>query len=144
MPNMREINVSVIAEYRANGGTLTGPFAELPVLLLTTVGSQTGRPHTTPLGFVIDGDRFILAASNGGARQDPHWFHNLVAAPEVRVELLAETFNATAAVIQGPERARRFDQLAGALPDMAEYERGSGRTIPVVALTRDSEVRGPQ
>lgn len=138
MPDMREINPSVISEYRATGGRLSGPMAGLPVLLLTTVGSRSGNSHTTPLGFAIDGDRLIVAASNGGAASDPHWFRNLVAAPEVSVELGAERFNATAMVVEGHERARLFEQLGSALPGTAGYARTSGRTIPVIALIREA------
>ena len=65
MPDMREINPSVIAEYRATGGKLSGPIAGLPVLLLTTSGCRTGDSHTTPLGFTTDGHRLIVAAVVG-------------------------------------------------------------------------------
>lgn len=138
MPGMREINPSVIAEYRATGGKLSGPMAGLPVLLLTTTGRRSGKSHVTPLGFATDGDRLIVAAANGGAASDPHWFRNLVTAPEVVVELGAERFNATAVVVAGHDRNRLFEQLASALPGMAEYPQTSGRTIPVIALTREA------
>ena len=138
MPDMREINPSVIAEYRATGGKLSGPMAGLPVLLLTTSGRRTGDSHTTPLGFTTDGHRLIVAASNGAAASDPHWFRNLLAAPEVRVELGAERFGATAVVVEDRDRDRLFEQLASALPGMAEYPRISGRIIPVIALTREA------
>ena len=137
MPDMREINPSVISEYRATAGKLSGPMAGLPVLLLTTTGRRSGKPHITPLGFATDGDRLFVAAANGGAASDPDWFRNLVTAAEVVVELGAERFSATAAVVASHSRARLWEQLASALPGMAEYPRISGRTIAVIALTRE-------
>ncbi len=78
----------------------------------------------------------MIIASEGGAPSNPDWYHNLVANPEVTVELGAETFRARASVPGGPERTRLYDQQAALMPDFAEYHKKTTRQIPVVVLER--------
>ena len=70
-------NESVISEFRANGGVVGGELADMPLLLLTTIGAQSGQPRTTPLAYHRRGNRYLVIASNGGAAQHPTWFRNL-------------------------------------------------------------------
>jgi deazaflavin-dependent oxidoreductase (nitroreductase family) len=132
---MTAINTSVIEQYRRNGGRLSGPMADLPVLLLTTTGRRSGRPHTTPLGYVTDGARFVVAASAGGAAADPNWYHNLLAVPSVTIEVGPDTHTAQASIARGAYRDRLFDRLAATLPGMSDYAARRTREIPVVVLT---------
>ena len=135
-PAWRETNEPVIAEYRATGGRVTGRFAGRPLLLLTTTGARSGRPFTTPLNYSIDGDRLVVIASKGGSPTHPDWYHNLVAHPEVTVELGTEEFRARASTAEEPERTRLFEQQAAQMPFFAEYQRQVARQIPVVVLER--------
>ena len=134
--DMRAINPAVIAEYRRSRGRLSGDMAALPVLLLTTTGRRTGERHTTPLGYVEDDGRYVVAASAGGAPSDPDWYRNLVASPRVTVEAGPDAWAAVATVADGPDRVHLFDRLAATLPGMADYAATAGREIPVVVLTR--------
>src|ERR671927_20150 len=109
MADWNAFNRSLIAEYRATGGQVTGQFAGAPLLLLTTTGARSGQPRTTPLAYTVDGDRLVVIASKGGAPTHPDWYHNLRAQPEVTVELGTETFPARATIPQGAERQRLFD-----------------------------------
>jgi deazaflavin-dependent oxidoreductase (nitroreductase family) len=130
-----DFNRQVIEEFRANGGRVGGPFEGGRLLLLTTTGARTGGRHTTPLGYLPDGDgRVLVIASAGGAPKDPAWFHNLVANPRVTVESGDFTYEADAVVLAGAERDAAFARAAGADPGWARYEAESGRTLPVVAL----------
>jgi deazaflavin-dependent oxidoreductase (nitroreductase family) len=78
-----DFNQQIIDEFRANGGQVGGPFEGARLLLLTTIGARSGAPHTTPLGYLPDGERSLVIASAGGAPNHPAWFHNLVANPHV-------------------------------------------------------------
>jgi deazaflavin-dependent oxidoreductase (nitroreductase family) len=129
-------NQDLIDEYRANGGRVTGQFAGAPLLLLTTTGAKSGRPRTAPLAYTTDGDRLIVIASKGGAPTHPDWYHNLIANPDVTVELGTETFPARASVPDGEERDRLFAQMAAQRPRFADYQRNTTRRIPVVVLER--------
>jgi deazaflavin-dependent oxidoreductase (nitroreductase family) len=78
----------------------------------------------------------------GGAPRHPAWYHNLVAHPEVTVELGAERFTAHAVVTEGAERERLFAQMAERMPNFAEYQRNTTRQLPVIVLQREAERPG--
>lgn len=134
--NPNDFNQQVIAEFRANGGKVGGPFAGSPMLLLTTTGAKSGQSRTTPLVYTTDGDRIVIIASKGGAPTNPAWYHNLVANPTATVEIGTETFQARATVAEGAERERLFNQQAAQMPGFAEYQKKTTRQIPVVILER--------
>ncbi len=103
MNDFNERNKAVIEEFRANEGRVGGFFEDKDLLLLHTTGAKTGVPHVTPLIYMADGDRLVIIASKGGALTNPDWYYNLVANPEVKVELGKEEFEAHA---DGEKRAR--------------------------------------
>jgi deazaflavin-dependent oxidoreductase (nitroreductase family) len=133
---VNERNRAIIAEYRANAGKVSGYFADRPLLLLTSKGARTGRPHTTPVAYSRDGDRLIVIASKAGALISPDWYHNLVANPDATVELGGETFPVRAVVVQGEERDRLYANHAAIMPVFNEYQQKTSRRIPVIALER--------
>lgn len=129
--DMKAHNRKVIEEYRANKGA-----GGRPLLLLTTTGARTGEPRTTPMMYVPDGDRLLVIASNAGAPKHPDWYRNLVANPDVTVEVDAEKYQATAEVPSGAERDRLFAGIVEKYPFFADHQAGVTRTIPVVVLAR--------
>lgn len=133
-----QYNQNLIAEFRANGGKVTGRFAGRPVLILTTTGAKSGERRTIPLVYTTDGDRLVIIASKGGAPTNPDWYHNLRANPEATVELPGETFKVRARVAEGDERRRLFDAQAALMPGFADYEKKTTRQIPVLVLERVS------
>src|SRR6185437_1228950 len=136
MTSPNDFNQSLIEEFRANDGKVTGVFAGRPLLLLTTTGAKSGRPRVSPLVYTTDGDRIVIIASKGGAPTNPDWYHNLVANPTVTVELPGDTFQARATVVEGEERQRLYDAQAALMPGFAEYQEKTTRQIPVVVLER--------
>jgi deazaflavin-dependent oxidoreductase (nitroreductase family) len=136
MSDYNGFNNRLIEEFRANGGRVGGMFAGAPLLLLTTTGAKSGQPRVAPLVYTTDGDRLVVIASKGGAPTNPDWYHNLIANPEVTVELGNESFPARASVMEGAERDRLFENQAKQMPNFAEYQRNTQRRIPVVVLDR--------
>lgn len=132
MPN--PFNTQVIDEFRANGGAVGGPFEGSRLILLTTTGARTGARHTTPLGYLPDGDRILVIGSAGGADSHPHWFTNLRADPEVTIEDGVFTYDATALVLEGEERAGAWARAVESDASWADYQEGTARELPVVAL----------
>lgn len=134
---IRDFNTQVVEEFRANEGKVGGMFEGKPLLLLTHTGAKSGTERVTPLVFARDDEKYVLAASLGGAPNNPAWFHNLVANPKVTIEAGTEKFTATATVV--PERAER-DRLYAKLIEIsegfAEYETKTTRLIPVFVLER--------
>ncbi|MDQ6695165.1 MAG: nitroreductase family deazaflavin-dependent oxidoreductase [Chloroflexota bacterium] len=129
-------NENVISEFRSNGGKVGGPFQGGNMLLLTTTGAKSGRQLTSPLMYNTDGDRLLVFASKGGAPTNPDWYHNLVANPQVTVEVGDESFKANAVVLTGEERDRHYNNQASQSPQFADYQKSTTRQIPVVALER--------
>ena len=117
-------------------GAVSGPFAGVPLLLLTTKGAKSGQAPTTPLVHTRDGDQVVIIASKGGAPSHPDWFRNLSANPQVEVELPGERFRARARVAQGDERDRLYRAQAELMPNFDEYANKTDRVIPVVVLER--------
>lgn len=121
------------AMYRRGGGEgLGGTFQRIPVALLTTTGRKSGRPRVSPLYFLRDGDRVIVAASKGGAAKNPMWYLNIKANPAVSVQIKKEVLNLTARDATGEERARYWPQLVKMYPAYADYQSWTDRTIPIV------------
>lgn len=130
-----DFNQTIIDEFRANNGAVGGPFEGGRLILLTTTGARTGRPHTTPVGFLPDdGPRILVIASAGGAPRHPDWYHNLLAHPRVTVETGVFTYRAEAEALDGAQRDRLFARAVEANPGWADYQANTTRIIPVVAL----------
>jgi deazaflavin-dependent oxidoreductase (nitroreductase family) len=129
-------NAGIIAEFRANAGRVGGPFEGAPLLLLTTTGARSGRVRVNPMMYLDLDDRRYVFGSKSGAPTDPDWYHNLVAHPAASVEVGTEAYEVTATVLEGAERDRVFAEQARRYPAFAEYQAGTERTIPVVALDR--------
>ncbi len=129
-------NAKIIDEFRANDGVVGGMFEGATLLLLHHRGAKTGTERVTPLVYRPDGERWILFASKAGAPKHPGWYHNLVANPEVRIEVGTETLNVLSTELAGAERDRIFEAQKTEVPQFAEYEAQTTRTIPVLALSR--------
>ncbi|MFC9659243.1 nitroreductase family deazaflavin-dependent oxidoreductase [Nocardia sp. NPDC127606] len=136
---MNAFNDQVIAEFRANGGRVGGMFeGNDAMVIITTTGAKSGRAITNPLVFLPDGDRIVLIASNGGADKHPAWYHNLLADPELTVEVGTETYRGKAELVADPERTALYDRMVERLPGFAEYRDKTDREIPVFAVYRTS------
>jgi deazaflavin-dependent oxidoreductase (nitroreductase family) len=129
-----EFNRKIIDEFRANDGVVTGMFAGAPMILVNHVGAKSGKAYTSPLVYTRDGDNYVVIASKGGAPEDPQWFGNLVANPDITVEVGTDTIPGHARVAEGEERDRLFGAQAELMPNFADYATKTSRQIPVVVL----------
>jgi deazaflavin-dependent oxidoreductase (nitroreductase family) len=130
---MIEYNRQVVEEFRANGGKVQG---WAPLILLTTTGAKSGQTRIYPLMSVPYGDTYLAVASKGGAPENPQWYYNLLAHPDVTVEAGSEKFGATARLLSGEERAQAFARAIEVFPNYAEYQQKTAREIPVFLLER--------
>ena len=139
MTDFNEMNKKIIEEFRANEGKVGGFFEDKQLLLLHTIGAKSGQPRINPAVYITDDERLVVIASKGGAPTNPDWYFNLVANPEVSVEVGTEQFQAQATSATEPERTKLFEQMAAEIPEFAEYEQKAvPRIIPVITLTRKS------
>jgi deazaflavin-dependent oxidoreductase (nitroreductase family) len=136
MPERNDWNRKIIEEFRTNGGKVGGIWEGRPLLLLTTTGAKSGQPHTHPMMYLREGNRLFVFASKGGAPTNPAWYHNLLAHPEVTVEVGNEKFNALAQPVTGEERDKIYARWAQMYPQFGEYQQKTTRKIPVIGLRR--------
>jgi deazaflavin-dependent oxidoreductase (nitroreductase family) len=132
-------NQRIIDEFRANAGRVGGNFEGAPILLLHTRGAKTGAERVSPMMYQADGDRVAVFGSKGGAPTHPDWYYNLLANPDVTVEIGTETKPMKARVAEGDERERIWARQKKDYPGFAEYERNTKRQIPVIILETDPQ-----
>ena len=126
----------VINDMREHGGEITsGPMAGTRLLVLTTTGAKTGQSRRVLLFFSKDGANYVIAGTASGSTKDPAWLHNLESDPTASVEVDGRQFEASAAVAEGPERDRLWQQHLEVQPQLAAHAEQAGRTIPMVRLT---------
>jgi deazaflavin-dependent oxidoreductase (nitroreductase family) len=119
--------------YRRGGGEGLGTtFQKIPVALLTTTGRKTGQPRVSPLYFLRDGNRVIVAASRSGTDKNPMWYLNLKANPKVSVQIRKEVLDLTARDATDEERAKYWPQLVKMYPTYEDYQSWTDRVIPLV------------
>jgi deazaflavin-dependent oxidoreductase (nitroreductase family) len=132
----QERNEAVIKEFRENSGKVQG---QTSLILLTTKGARTGQPRIIPLMYVPYGNQILAVASKGGAPQHPEWYNNVLAHPDVTVEVENEKFETKARVLTGEEREKAFARAVEVFPPYGEYQKKTAREIPVIALERPSK-----
>jgi len=106
-----------------------------PTLLLEHVGRKSGKPYTTPLLYLADGDDLVVVASQGGLSNNPQWFANLKAHPDTAVHLRGERGRPVRARVAEPEeRSALWPRLVDLYADFTKYDAWTDREIPVVVL----------
>ncbi len=103
-----------------------------PVIILTTTGAKSKKLRRTPLIRVKDGDNYLVIASMGGAPDHPHWYHNVVANPEVTVQDLGEVHELRARTATPEEKAALWPVANAVWPDYDKYQESTDRDIPLV------------
>ena len=136
MIDQKDYNRKLIEEFHATRDAPSGPLNGRPVVLLTTTGAKSGQHRTTPMMSIFDEGRLIVIASNAGAPTHPDWYRNLVANPNVTVEVGTDTYEATAVVLEGAEREVAWARIAVRYPFFAEHQTKITRQIPVIMLKR--------
>jgi deazaflavin-dependent oxidoreductase (nitroreductase family) len=128
-------NARITREFRENGGKVGGPYENATIILLHTTGAKTGKERVTPLvAQPLEGGRYAIFASHGGAPTHPDWYRNLRATPLVSYEVGTRTVRATVRVAKGEERERIWGKQKRDRPNFAEYEKKTTRQIPVIVL----------
>jgi deazaflavin-dependent oxidoreductase (nitroreductase family) len=128
----------LMEDIREHGRPSSGPMAGRPLMILTSTGAKSGEKRSAVVTYTRDGDRYVIAASKGGAPTNPSWYYNLLADPHVTVEADKQTFEATATITEGEERQRLWDQHAAERTEFQDYPNKTSRLIPVIVLERAS------
>jgi F420H(2)-dependent quinone reductase len=120
----------------AGSGRILGRMGGHPLLILTTTGRRTGRPHSTPVIGIASGADWLVVASNGGAATQPLWLRNIAASAEVTIRRGNRTEPFRARILPVSERSPRWTELVRAYPPYGKMQAKTDRELPVVLLTR--------
>jgi deazaflavin-dependent oxidoreductase (nitroreductase family) len=136
--DINDVNKDTVAQFRANEGkAVEGRFAGTDLLLLHHRGAKSGSWRVNPLMYLMDGERYVIFASRNGGPHHPDWYHNLVAHPDVEVEVGTQRFAAKAVVTARAERQRVWAQCVAQRPFLTDHAaRAHPREIPVICLER--------
>jgi len=123
------------AAFRLTRGRVGRRLVNNDMLLLTTKGRKSSRPHTVPLLYLRDIGRLVVIASWGGRSNNPDWYENLIASSGATVELPGgEHRDVTARTATPLERAEWWPRIIGAYDGYRAYQTRTEREIPVVFL----------
>ena len=122
--------------YRETAGERGYHWHGAKILLLSTEGRKSHITRTTPLIHRTDGDRWVIVASKGGTPENPSWYENLEADPDVEIEVKGERGPVRASTAEGDERARLWSLMTEDWPAYDDYQANTDREIPVVVLSR--------
>lgn len=125
-----------VDRYLATDGEEGHDWLNTQVLLLTTKGRRTGKPHTLPLIYGLTGDDYLVVASKGGSHRAPAWYLNLEADPEVGVQVKGDRFKARARDATPEEKPEMWKTMTAEWPAYDDYQNRTERNIPVVVLER--------
>jgi len=128
-----QFNDAIIAEFRANGGTVARFGRSL--VLMHHVGAKSGVERVAPAMSIRDGASWLVAASKAGADDHPAWYHNLLAHPEIDIETPDDgTVRVRVTELEGAERDAAWARFTSASPGFRAYEERTSRVIPVLRL----------
>lgn len=142
-PNLPQWMLDHTNRYLTSGGTdghmykITQPGRPeltVPSLLLITTGRKSGEKYIFPLFYGDHGNGYIIVASKGGAPEHPGWYRNILANPNVEVQVGTKKLKAVARTVTGAERAALWEEALKFWPPYADYALKTTREIPVVLL----------
>ena len=132
---MKAANYLHVLIYRLSGGKMANEIANMPLLLITTLGRKSGKPHTNPVAYLTEGQDYLVAASVGGMDWNPSWYFNLKNKPQAKVQIGAKTFDVEATITTDEERNQLYDKFKAASSNFIKYQNATSRVIPVIRLT---------
>ena len=131
-----DFNRNIVAEFRANGGKVGGPFEGGTLLLLHTTGAKSGKARLSPLAYLTVDDKMLIVGSYAGAPKNPAWVHNLRATPKAYIEVGTDAYDVDVRELPDDERNAAYVKLTEIAPVFAEYQAKTDRAIPLFELTR--------
>jgi deazaflavin-dependent oxidoreductase (nitroreductase family) len=134
MPDYSLFGDEHVRQYEATGGKVGHDWNGTSCLILHTTGRKSGHIRKHPLIYGRDGDRYILVASKGGAPDNPGWYDNLVAHPDVKIQVMDKVLAVRAKTATAEEKKRVWPIMTKEWPDYDNYQSGTKRDIPVVLL----------
>jgi deazaflavin-dependent oxidoreductase (nitroreductase family) len=139
-PDLSLLGVEHVRVYRETNGERGYIWNGSPILLLTSMGRVSGEPRTTPIIFTPYDNGWAVVASKGGAPSHPQWYLNVLANPNVQVQVKGNIYEAVARTALSPEREQIWAEAIKHWPNYDLYQSRTERKIPVVVLTPTAKV----
>ena len=135
MPDYSLFGDEHVRQYEATGGQVGHDWNGASCLVLHTIGRQSGETRKFPLIYGRDGNGYVVVASKGGAPEHPGWYKNLIAHPDVKIQVRDKVIPVTARTATTAEKKRLWPIMTAQWPGYDGYQAGTKRDIPVVLLT---------
>jgi deazaflavin-dependent oxidoreductase (nitroreductase family) len=136
MPDFSLFGDEHVRKYEESAGQTGHDWNGTSCLIVHTRGRTSGELRKVPLIYAMDGDDYVIVASKGGAAEHPGWYLNLVAHPEVEIQVWGEVIPVTARTGTAADKQRVWPAMVAQWPDYDAYQAKSPRDIPVVLLRR--------
>lgn len=122
--------------YRLTGGRIGGRYRGVEILLLEHMGRKSGKKRLTPLYYIQDGDRYLIAASDQGAAKNPGWYWNILGDAPVKIHVRDKVMPVKVTEVTGAERDQLFERFLNLkIDNYVRYQQRTSRKIPVLILT---------
>lgn len=125
-----------VEEFEASNGERANTLRDTgyPIVVITSKGARSGKLRKNPVMRVERDGKYVAIASKGGAPDNPEWYHNLVAHPQVELQdgPVRKTYDVR--LLEGEERAEWWQHAVETWPTYADYQRKTDREIPVFLL----------
>jgi len=135
MPDYSLFGNEHVQQYETTGGKVGHDWNGTGVLILHTTGRKSGETRKFPLIYGRDGDDYVLVASKGGAPENPGWYRNLLAHPDVKIQVWDKVLPVTARTGTPEDKRRVWPIMTTQWPEYDKYQAGTKRDIPVVLLS---------
>ena len=134
MPDFSLFGDEHVRQYEATGGKIGHDWNGTSCLILHTIGRKSGETRKFPLIYGRDSGDYVIVASKGGAPEHPGWYLNLLAPPDVAIQVRDKIIPVTARTGTAADKARVWPTMTAQWPDYDAYQAKSSREIPVVLL----------
>jgi deazaflavin-dependent oxidoreductase (nitroreductase family) len=135
MPDFSLFGDDHVRQYEATGGKVGHDWNGTSCLVLRTRGRKTGQVRKFPLIYARDGSDYVIVASKGGAPEDPGWYRNLLAHPDIEIQVRGDVIPVRAHTATAAEKVRVWPLMTAQWPDYDAYQKKTPREIPVVLLS---------
>jgi deazaflavin-dependent oxidoreductase (nitroreductase family) len=132
VPSPWKMSADHVERYLSSGGADGAEWNGIPCVILSTIGRRSGALRRTPVVRVVDGDRYLVVGSMGGAPKHPQWYFNVLEHPEVAIHDRAEVHELRARVAGDDEYDRLWKIAVDTYPEYGVYQTRTERRIPVV------------
>lgn len=126
-----------VAKFEATDGAEANTLRDTgyPIVVITSVGAKSGALRKNPVMRVERDGKYVAIASKGGAPDQPEWYYNFLAHPEVDLQDRHQKPKSyRARLLEGDERAEWWQYAVDTWPTYASYQEKTERQIPVFLL----------